>query len=323
MNYVQVLENQIRQMRQSFFELASHVEKAQITHRQPNRTYELQRIIRDFLSASQTIEPFGESQHNDGYAINDYPRSDPTPLNPVVSSNIYTSCQTNLPVPASVGPIETPMPIHAPPFGDYLFFPGSGAPIPRTFAQRLYFTCIKRAHGLLTNPHADGAEVARVFQYSFHYSDASTMISTFDVLLRTNADYRTAYVYNLGGAGSHYQYRQTDLDIVQKVSLGQETPAKSDDETWFDPRDIEGWLEENGLVIGGAQSFMYLSDFRSFEPCKDITPCQETDPFLISRRDTRQSAKVLNVDRFLQGLSYSPRICIEKIYPGMLNMQSE
>lgn len=123
MDYVQVLENRIRQMRQSFFELASHVEKAQITHRQPNRTYELQRIIRDFLSASQNIEPFGESQHNDGYAINDYPRSDPTPLNPVVSSNIYTSCQTNLPVPASVGPIETSMPIHASPFGNYLFFP--------------------------------------------------------------------------------------------------------------------------------------------------------------------------------------------------------
>ncbi len=137
-------------------------------------------------------------------------------------------------------PIETPMPIPSLTLGLGLTFSETEAPISRTFAKRLYFICIQRAHELLTNPYADEAEVARVFLYSFHYSDTNTMIATLDVLLRTSTDYRTAYVYYLGGAGIHYKERQADLDIVQKISLRQETPAKSEDETCFDPRDIEG-----------------------------------------------------------------------------------
>lgn len=303
MSYVQVLENRIRHMGCAFFELASLVNKSGITQRQPDLTHGLQSITRDFVSASQIIEPLSESQRDDKHVCHHRSESDPNPSGPVASSTFSTLCSTGVPVTATAA-IATDAPMLAP------IFSGAEVPLPRNFAQRLYFTCIKRAHGLLTNPHADGAEVARVFQYSFHYSDTNTMISTFDILLRTNADYRTAYVYRLGGAGTHYKHRQTDFNIVQNVSVGGETPSKSNDETWFDPRDIDGWLEENGLNIGGSQSFMYLSEFRSFETCRDIMPYPEIEAPLLSRPEIRQGAKVLNVDLFLQGLSPSILVCI-------------
>lgn len=304
MNYVQVLENRIEHMSRSFFELLSHITQAEITQTQPELSREkVQSITRDFISASQIIEPFNEPQRDDGHVYHNHLRAGP---------NANASWSTELPVPATI-PTETPISIFEPPLGLPITLFETESPAPRNFAERLYFSCIKRAHGLLTNPHADGAEVTRVFQYSFHYSDANTMISTFDILLRTNADYRTAYVYRLGGAGTHYQERQADIGVVDNASVGQEIRRQSNEETWFDPRDIEGWLEENGLVIGGVQSFMYLSDLRLFETCRDMTLCPESEPSLGPQGDIRQSAKVLNVDRFLQGLSSCTLIYVWKL----------
>ncbi|KAF9889186.1 hypothetical protein FE257_007675 [Aspergillus nanangensis] len=299
MNEVQALESRIEHMRQSFFELISHLTKAEIC------PHDLQRITRDFLSASQTVDDDGHTHHNKWYS-----RAGPNPSSPVFPPKIDTSyyaIEELPPVPATV-PIDTPrtttlaIPLDLPP----------PVPLPGNFAQRLYFSCIKRAHGLLTNPGADGTEVARVFQYSFHYSDVNTVISTLDSLLRTNPDYRTAYVYKLGGAGTHYGNRPAGVSFAQDVWLGQETPFKSssNEEAWFDPRDIEGWLEENGLVIGGSQSFMYLSEFRSFEPCRrSVALCPEPMPSVFSSGDICQGAKILNVDRFLQEL-LSRGVCL-------------
>jgi hypothetical protein len=307
MDYVQVLENRICRMRQSFFQLISHVTKTEITRRQPDLTHELQNIVRDFLSASQITEPFDESQRH-GHTYHDHLGGDSNLEGPVVFPNIGTPCITKLAVPATV-PIEPPIPTFAPPLGPPPPFFETKATVPRNFAQRLYFSCIKRAHDLLTNPHADGTEVARVFRYSFHYSDANTMTSTFEVLLRTDADYQTAYVYSFGGAGTHYKNSQTDLGMIQYVQSGQGTSFKCDGDTWFDPRDIEGWLEENGLVIGGAQSFIYLSESPSFEPCRNMTLYPEGQPPRFSKRESRQCAKILNVDRFLQEL-LSRGVCL-------------
>ncbi|OKP12789.1 hypothetical protein PENSUB_1521 [Penicillium subrubescens] len=306
MNYVQVLENRIRHMTQSFLQLISYVQKAEIAPGQSDPTHELHNITRDFLSSSQIIEHFSESQHDDGYTYDKHPIGDPISPSPVGFANIHTSCPTELPLPATI-PIETS--IHAPLHQTTPRFLEAEVPIPNNFAQRLYSTCIKRAHGLLTDPFADGDEVARVFQYSFYYSDVNTMISTFDILLQTNADYQLAYVYQVGGAGTHYKKRQPAIDIAHTASLGPDSSCMSNDETWFDPRDIEGWLEENGLVIGGEQSFMYLSEIRSFESYKDMTLCPEAAPSLSSHLDVRKIAKVLDVNRFLQGSSSSLITC--------------
>lgn len=290
-------------MTQSFFELISHVEKAGIARGQSDLTHELHNITNDFLSASQFVEPFNEPQRDQGNTCDKHLGSDTSLSSPVISHTIHTSRSTGLPVPATAL-IETSIITPAQQIAPHFF--AAKAPIPNNFAQRLYSTCIKRAHGLLTNPFADGDEVARVFRFSFHYSDANTMISTFKMLLQTNADYQSAYVYQVGGAGTHYKNRQVDHDIIQTVSIGPETLFNSNDEAWFDPRDIEGWLEENGLVIGGEQSFMYLSEFRSFESYRGMTCCPEAESSS-SQLDVRNSAKVLDVNRFLQG-SLSPLI---------------
>lgn len=313
MNYVQVLENRISHMRQSFFKLISHVEQVEITRRQPGLTHVFQDIVRDFLSAAQITERLDESQLGDRHACRSRSGSDPNLSGPVGFPNIYTSCTTELAVPVTVPIIEPPMPAFVHPFGPSRTFFETKAPRPRNFAQRLYSSCIKRAYGLLTNPSADGTEVARVFRYSFHHSDVNTMVSTFDTLLQTNADYQTAYVYTLGGAGTHYRNRHAGSGIVQYVPLGQGTPSKCDDDTWFDPRDIEGWLEENGLVIGGMQSFIYLSESRSFEPYRDMTLCPQGERPPSSTWEIRQCAKILNVDRFLQGLSSPSLICFSSM----------
>lgn len=306
MNYVQGLENRIMHMTQSFSELISLVEKAGIARGQSDLTHKLHNITCDFLSASQDVEPCSEQQLDDKHTYDTHPRGDHISSSLVGLPDTDTSCPTELPVPATV-PVETPVFAPLQQISPHLL--EAEVQIPNNFAQRLYFTCIKRAYGLLTSPFADGDEVARVFQYSFRYSDANTMISIFNKLLQTNSHYQSAYVYQVGGAGTHYKNRLVDLSIVRSVSLGPETLSNSDYETWFDPRDIEGWLEENGLVIGGEQSFMYLSEFSSVETCRDMALCPEAEHSLSSQRDIRQSAKVLDVDRFLQGLSSSIIIC--------------
>ncbi|KAL4736101.1 hypothetical protein BDV11DRAFT_211542 [Aspergillus similis] len=291
MNYVQDLECRISRMRQSFFELMSLVIKTDIIQRQPHLTHQLQNIARDFLSASQIIEPFNEPQRDGGHTHYNHSWDDPNSSTSVVFPNIHTSCTTELPVPATV-PIEMPVPIIGPPLGFPSTIFGTEVPPARNFAQRLYLSCIKRAYGLLSNPYADRTEVARVFQYSFHHSDANSMISTFHTLLQSNADYQTAYVYRLGGAGTHYKTgRRT-----------QQTLSDDNSDTWFDPRDIDGWLEEHGLVIGGARSFMYLSNSCSFEPHSGMILYAETKPSQLSERNAQRSAKILDVDQFLQEL---------------------
>ena len=130
--------------------------------------------------------------------------------------------------------------------------------------QWLYLSCIRQAYYLLTSPYVDRTEVTHIFQYSFQYSDANTMILIFNTLLQTNGDYQTAYVYRLGGVGTHYKKTQMELGVVQNVLLGEQTLFKNNEDMWFDPQDIEGWLKENGLVIGGTQSSMYLSELPSF-----------------------------------------------------------
>ncbi|PYI00917.1 hypothetical protein BO78DRAFT_437163 [Aspergillus sclerotiicarbonarius CBS 121057] len=277
-NYIADLENRIHRMRQSFLDLVSCITEPALIQRQPNLAHQLQTITCDFLSASQ-IESVGESLHSGGHVNPNNSSNNSYAVRSGSSSNIRISCAPELPVPAV--PIEIPLHTPAPDLEFPSTFFEVQAPLPRNFSQRLYFHCIKRAYSLLTSPSADKVEVARVFHYSFLYSDANTMVSNFDTLLRTNADYQTAHVYRLGGAGTHYS---------PGIEWG--TPSVPDEDPWFDPRDIEGWLEENGLVIGGAQSFMYLSDFRS-------------PPFSLLEWNIRQGVKIFNVDHFLQGLSSS------------------
>lgn len=303
MNNVADLENRISRMRESFFKLISHITKAEIIQWQPNLAHDIQSITRDFLCDSEATAPCNQTER-DGEHMNYIQSSDDTHSSRQYElPNIYTSCATESPTPAAA-PLQTPVPISA----STLHFPstsfGIQTPVPRNFAQRLYFDCIKRAYYLLTSQYADMTEVSRVFQYSFQYSNTNAMISTFDALLRTNADYQTACVYRLGGAGTHYKQAQTELGIGQTFSLSEQASLENES-TWFDPRDIEGWLEENGIVIGGTQSFMYLSKFRFSGLYKDVvlSPAPES-----LERNTKQSAKILNVDQFLQGWSSMPAI---------------
>lgn len=296
MNHVADLENRISRMRQSFFKLISHVTKAEIIQWQPNLARDIQNITRDFLSDSEATEPCNQAERNGEYINHIHSSDDLDSSRPCERPSIDASCATESPTPAAA-PQQMPVPIHvsASQFPSTSF--GIQTPLPRNFAQRHYFDCIKRAYYLLTNPYADRTEVARVFQYSFQCSNTNTMISTFAALLRANADYQTACVYGLGGAGTHYKQAPTELGIGQRFSLNEQTPFENES-TWFDPRDIEGWLEENGLVIGGTQSFMYLSKFRFFGLSKDVilSPAPES-----LEQNTKQSAKILNVDQFLQG----------------------
>lgn len=264
----------------------------------------IQNITHDFLSASQPTKPFSESLRDDECIKHTPSGHDSHSSSLGGSSNIYTSCATESPVPTTVS-IGMPMPILVSALESPSTFFRLQTPLPRNFAQRLYSSCIKRAYYLLTSPYADRNQVAHVFQYSFQYSDANTMISTFNTLLQTNGDYQTAYVYRLGGAGTHYPKTQMESGVVQNVPLGEQTPFKNNNEDmWFDPRDIEGWLEENGLVIGGTQSFMYLSELPSFGPCRDtMTLCPGLGSSEFPERDYQRNAMILNVDQFLQGSS--------------------
>ncbi|THC91176.1 hypothetical protein EYZ11_009365 [Aspergillus tanneri] len=303
-NYVADLESQIDRMRQSFLELSSHIRKATVLPGVPDLERQLQNITHNFLPASQDSDAPSRSPPDDSDRNRD--RSRDGPISPRLDD--YTSCATTSLVPATES-IQMSTPIRASAVGFPLSLFGIQAPLPRNFAQRLYSSCIKRAYHLLTSPYAERTEVARVFQYSFQFSDANTMILTFDTLLRTNGDYQTARVYRLGGAGTHYTKTPPEWSIVKYTPLSEQTPFENDDDIWFDSRDIEGWLEENGLAIGGTQSFMYLSELPSFRLCQHMTLCNGHEPGESPELSDQRVAMVLDVDKFLEGL-LSRGVCL-------------
>lgn len=168
--------------------------------------------------------------------------------------------------------------------------------VPATFpfhhtslARRLHRSCIEAAYHLLLDPSRRLHTYERVFRVALLAYDRDYLAATFEHILEFGPDEPLESwdgpQIRIGGAGLHYQHRQSGsgetrrpvlhLGKVEPQALGllqsamlERTVDLSVEVTgiegmWFDPYDIEGYLEERGVQIDPTVSFVEAEIKRS------------------------------------------------------------
>ncbi|KAE8373039.1 hypothetical protein BDV26DRAFT_272902 [Aspergillus bertholletiae] len=161
-----------------------------------------------------------------------------------------------------------------------------------TFARRLHRYCIEYAYQLFTDPRTDPQDIYRVFRLVSCVRQEDKMARCLASLLRVGPkeplEKSKAPFYCIGGAGTHYPQMQPDgkplypenMRLPGRVlgSMPDSTPETDNrpssekrqellkmyglDGTWFDCRDVQGYLEEKGFCLDGS-------------PCLFATPTPE------------------------------------------------
>ena len=151
-----------------------------------------------------------------------------------------------------------------------------------TFGRRLHRAAVEQGYQLLLDPQRRPATYDRVFRLSFMSRTREKMILQMKTMLERgpheNLDQETALIH-VGGAGTHYPRRDPfgnvtpkkeswHMGIVGPQTLALLENAAKDNITvdmtvdiagfegeWFDPYDVEGYLEEKGIFIDPVSSF--------------------------------------------------------------------
>jgi len=157
----------------------------------------------------------------------------------------------------------------------------------RTLARRLHRACLEAAYHLLLDPSRRPQTFERVFKLSLLSRDRVRMASSLKQILNRGLDepldFWDAPTLHIGGAGTHYPDRQRQrtgghpqrdrakfhLGVVGPQMLNllenvvQSRPAaevsveiEGFEGEWFDPYDIEGYLESRGIHIDPMVSFV-------------------------------------------------------------------
>ena len=152
-----------------------------------------------------------------------------------------------------------------------------------TFARRLHRACAEAAYQLLLDPRRRPAEYERIFRLSLLGRDRAKIIAQLKGVLdrgpHEDLDFWEAPHIHVGGAGTHYPRRDPYGNLMPKKTsynvgrVGPQTLATleqaarknfSMDMTvdlsgfegeWFDPYDVQGYLEEKGIFIDPTSSF--------------------------------------------------------------------
>jgi hypothetical protein len=151
-----------------------------------------------------------------------------------------------------------------------------------TIARRIQRAAIERAYHLLSTSHQRPQVYQRVFRLALLSSTRDQLIARFQSLLsKQNLDsfeyWQSPYIH-LGGAGTHYPKRDANGNVIRipnswsirgygpfnkRVQLLSEKGILRELEIdlrgyegeWFDPNDVQGYLEEKGLVSNPNSSF--------------------------------------------------------------------
>lgn len=188
--------------------------------------------------------------------------------------------------------IPTPNPFDAlrAELSDEFFFPTAQLESPRTysfqestFGRRVFRASIEAAYQLLLDPLRKPSEYERIFRLSLMGRDRTKMIASFKTVLdkgpHEELDFWQAPLIHVGGAGTHYARRDpfgnlqprrksNNLGIIGPQTLALlENAARDNLSTdmtvevagfegeWFDPYDVQGYLEEKGIFIDPSASF--------------------------------------------------------------------
>jgi hypothetical protein len=152
-----------------------------------------------------------------------------------------------------------------------------------TFARRLHRACAEAAYALLLNPRRRPAEYERIFRLSLLGRDRARITANLRSVINRgpheDLDFWEAPTIHVGGAGTHYPRRDAYGNLLPKKSsynVGRvgpqtlsilETAYKANmnadmsvdligyEGEWFDPYDVQGYLEEKGIYIDPTSSF--------------------------------------------------------------------
>lgn len=152
-----------------------------------------------------------------------------------------------------------------------------------TFARRLHRACAETAYHLLLDPRRRPAEYERIFRLSLLGRDRAKITAQLKSVLdrgpHEDLDFWEAPHIHVGGAGTHYARRDPYGNLMPKKTsynvgrVGPQTLATLEQAArrnfamdmtvelagfegeWFDPYDVQGYLEEKGIFIDPSSSF--------------------------------------------------------------------
>lgn len=220
------------------------------------------------------------------------------------------------------------------PRGD--FFPAPQPTPPRTysfqestFGRRIFRAATEAAYRLLLDPERKPADYERIFRLSLMGCDRAEMIASVKSVLdkgpHEELDSWTAPLIHVGGAGTHYARRDPfgnlqprkashNLGLIGPQALALlENAARDNISTvmtvevvgfegeWFDPFDVQGYLEEEGIFIDPSASFAE-AEILEWPPTPSSPSAESstqhlwtpsTDGFIRWRRSTNLSADQL------------------------------
>ncbi|TKA73658.1 hypothetical protein B0A55_06510 [Friedmanniomyces simplex] len=153
-----------------------------------------------------------------------------------------------------------------------------------SFARRLHRACLETAYHMLLDPERRQKSYERIFRLSLMGNDISRLTTSLKAVLARGAQESLYFwedpLIHVGGAGTHYPRRDLNgilqtrkstynLGLVGPQTLALlESAAKNNLSTdmtveiagyegeWFDPYDVEGYLEERGIRVDPNQSFV-------------------------------------------------------------------
>jgi hypothetical protein len=191
-----------------------------------------------------------------------------------------------------------------------------------TLARRLHRACLEAAYHLLLDPVRKPHTYERVFKLSLLSRDRTRMAASLKKILDRGLhdplDFWDAPVLHIGGAGTHYPLRVRPpmaqgrpkfhigtigphilnlLDNVVQARPAAEVSVEIEgfEGTWFDPYDVEGYLESKGIHIDPTVSFVEaeitdlsaessIASSRSSAPTSSFSQSKPTTPPLDSEQ---------------------------------------
>lgn len=153
-----------------------------------------------------------------------------------------------------------------------------------TFARRLHRASLECAYYILLDSTRRRAAIEKIFQLPFSYGNTSRMSSMIKSILTRGTDesleFSGAPPIHVGGAGTHFPRKGADgrlqpskspynlglvgLQTLSLLAQAAKTQPTTDmsceiigyEGEWFDPQDVEGYLEEKGIRIDPSLSFV-------------------------------------------------------------------
>ena len=152
-----------------------------------------------------------------------------------------------------------------------------------TFARRLHRAGTESAYRLMLDPRGRPGDFDRIFRLSLMGRDRAKLLASLKMTLERgpheDLDFWEAPLIHIGGAGTHYPRRDPYGNLLSKKEshnlgiIGPQTLALLENASrdrlttdmtvhiggfegeWFDPHDVQGYLEEKGIFIDPISSF--------------------------------------------------------------------